>query len=61
MWCFKWFLKLFSERYVLLSRCGRFQDVLMLECRIGLYDEQTKRACLNARRGEINILREGCQ
>ena len=32
-----------------VSRCDRFQDVLMLECRIGLCAEQTKRVVfLNA-------------
>lgn len=43
---------------MLLLKCGRFQEVLMLECRIGLYAEQTKRGCLNACEGVIIMLKE---
>ena len=48
-----WFVELSDGRYVHLSRCDRFQDVLMLECRIGLCAEQTKRVV-------IECLRRGC-
>ena len=49
------FVKVSDRGYGLLSRCGRFQDVLMLECRIGWYAEQTKRGCLKCLRSSNYI------